>query len=619
MASLSVPVLTLFLCILFSGSSAKSYQKGEDIPTHFDSLLSNRTQIPFYFEDRLPFFNVSRCDDQPGLGERIIGRSCTRTPLKFRVLVESHCSVFGSGSVSREDVSKLNFLIDNNYAVQLYVDDFLVGVAHDDNIDPGFQLGTATAGLENQPVEYILYNHWDFKFLYRTHANETSGEWHEIVGVVVEPVSRSYLAHADQADLCLRFGSTGHFSLGEGENTTSTRHMYPITYSVSWELTNRTAHELFESYYESEPAVKFLLLNNLLLTALVTTCFVIILIRTLHINVSTLCCGRVQQNDINEIVEYVSWKLLHGDVFRPPENRLAFAVCIGSGVQLLLAAVVTVILGAVGFFTPANHGAHVTVLLTTYVLMSAIGGFVSTRIYADLDGQNWKRVTALTVLVFPLFFLLLFLIVQIILNSNGSSAALHSDIFFIFAVWLFLLAPMTFLGGFAASRKSPYNPPILPNPIPRDIPKKEWYKSTWFVIVVLSLIPSVTILFASHTLLEAIWSHEYFYYYGYLLAEVFLTMVVTAEICIMGSFALLCMEDFRWWWPSFLIGSFSGVWVFLYCLYYGSAWTNPSTTGASVLYLLVCVLLCTAYALMSGAIGFYGTYSFVKAIYNEKN
>lgn len=43
----------------------------------------------------------------------------------------------------------------------------------------------------------------------------------------------------------------------------------------------------------------------------------------------------------DDIKEEFGWKLVHGDVFRPPRKGMLLAVFVGSGVQVLFMTVVT--------------------------------------------------------------------------------------------------------------------------------------------------------------------------------------------------------------------------------------------------------------------------------------
>lgn len=45
---------------------------------------------------------------------------------------------------------------------------------------------------------------------------------------------------------------------------------------------------------------------------------------------------------IDDMMEETGWKLVHGDVFRPPPKRMLFAAVIGSGIQVFLMALITI-------------------------------------------------------------------------------------------------------------------------------------------------------------------------------------------------------------------------------------------------------------------------------------
>lgn len=45
---------------------------------------------------------------------------------------------------------------------------------------------------------------------------------------------------------------------------------------------------------------------------------------------------------IDDALEETGWKLVHGDVFRPPRNSRVFAAVIGSGIQIFFMALITI-------------------------------------------------------------------------------------------------------------------------------------------------------------------------------------------------------------------------------------------------------------------------------------
>ena len=56
-------------------------------------------------------------------------------------------------------------------------------------------------------------------------------------------------------------------------------------------------------------------------------------------------------DDLEESMEETGWKLVHGDVFRTPNNNRLFASIIGSGVQIFCMMAITIFFAMLGTFT----------------------------------------------------------------------------------------------------------------------------------------------------------------------------------------------------------------------------------------------------------------------------
>lgn len=54
--------------------------------------------------------------------------------------------------------------------------------------------------------------------------------------------------------------------------------------------------------------------------------------------------------NIEDMIEETGWKLVHGDVFRPPPKRMLFAAVIGSGIQIFLMSLITICKSASSFY-----------------------------------------------------------------------------------------------------------------------------------------------------------------------------------------------------------------------------------------------------------------------------
>ena len=80
--------------------------------------------------------------------------------------------------------------------------------------------------------------------------------------------------------------------------------------------------------------------------------------------------------------EETGWKLVHADVFRPPtEYPMLFCVLVGTGMQLVISAMFLILFSALGFLSPANRGSLMIGVLLIYVLLGAVAGFTSARLY----------------------------------------------------------------------------------------------------------------------------------------------------------------------------------------------------------------------------------------------
>lgn len=62
----------------------------------------------------------------------------------------------------------------------------------------------------------------------------------------------------------------------------------------------------------------------------------------------------LQAEEKEEAQEEFGWKLVHGDVFRPPPRAMLLSIFVGNGVQLILMALVTLFFACLGFLSPGK-------------------------------------------------------------------------------------------------------------------------------------------------------------------------------------------------------------------------------------------------------------------------
>ena len=94
-------------------------------------------------------------------------------------------------------------------------------------------------------------------------------------------------------------------------------------------------------------------------------------------------------------------------------------------------------------------------MIVLYALTSFIGGFVGARLYRQFDGLNWVWNTVLTALVFPAPLMCIFMWVNTVAWSRGSSAALPwHTVMIIAALYALVSFPLTVIGAIAGRNLS---------------------------------------------------------------------------------------------------------------------------------------------------------------------
>ena len=111
--------------------------------------------------------------------------------------------------------------------------------------------------------------------------------------------------------------------------------------------------------------LQFSIINSLMIVLFLTGMVAMIMMRTLHRDFNRY--NAVEATD--DVEEETGWKLVHGDVFRPPRAPMMLAVLIGTGVQTFTMVTITMIFAVLGFLSPANRGGLMTAALLLFVFM----------------------------------------------------------------------------------------------------------------------------------------------------------------------------------------------------------------------------------------------------------
>jgi transmembrane 9 superfamily member 2/4 len=212
---------------------------------------------------------------------------------------------------------------------------------------------------------------------------------------------------------------------------------------------------------------------------------------------------------VEDAAEETGWKLVHGDVFRPPKGffgPMFLSVFVGSGAQIIGMTVTVMVFAVLGFLSPANRGGLLTSMLLLFVFCGSVGGFFAARLYKMFHGKAWKRNTVLTAVTYPGAVALVAFIVNFFVWGQGSSAAIpFGTMFAVLVLWFGVSMPLVFLGAYFGFKKDEIKHPVRVNQIPRQVPPQPWYLNPFASVLVGGVLPFGAVFIELFFIMSNIW------------------------------------------------------------------------------------------------------------------
>lgn len=220
--------------------------------------------------------------------------------------------------------------IDDEYRVHWMIDNLPVGtyMTTATSNEPVFTRGYPVGFHDEKHTKHYLYNHIRIVIQYHDDADPIDGveSSTKIVGFRVEPMSIKHNWEGSEFKPGQTVLSTCN-AMTPPKNTPQTYQSVDktdtvvFTYDVYWEKSSVEWSERWDAYLNANaPNDKvhwFSITNSIMIVLFLTVMIAMILIRTLRKDIA-------QYNDpssIEEAKEESGWKLVHGDVFRPPSTQ----------------------------------------------------------------------------------------------------------------------------------------------------------------------------------------------------------------------------------------------------------------------------------------------------------
>ncbi|CAJ0944442.1 unnamed protein product, partial [Mesorhabditis belari] len=603
------------------GVAPVEFAERDSIEVKGIKLTSTKTVIPYEYY-ALPFCRPKGKlhYNSENIGELLRGDRIVNTPLEFKMAVNVSCASSCVDSteitLTKEQSAELMSRIREDYHVHLLVDNLPVSTrlelrGNDESAVPeiyydiGYKLGTI-----GDKGEVILHNHLDFVLKYHKQAGP-DGVKYRVVGFEVHPRSIDASKFGDDST-CVDDHNAKPLILKDTEDKKS----FHWTYTLHWEQSDIP----WASRWDVLLSIKgtdihwFSILNSIIVIISLSGFLSISIVRTLRRDITQY--NRLEEED--DTLEETGWKLVHGDVFRPPRHQMILVNMVGTGIQLIGMAAVTIACATLGMLSPSSRGSLTSASLVLYCLMGLFAGYHAGRLYKTMKGRNPIRCAVQTGFLFPSMILGGGFIINFFLISKNSSGAVpFGTMVVLLLMWFGIDLPLVFIGFYFGYRKHGYTHPVRTNQIPRQVPEQPWFLQSLPATLLAGILPFGAMFIELFFIFSALWENQFYYLFGFLMIVSVILAISTAQISIVATYFQLCAENYRWWWRSFYISAGSAIYVMLYALFYYYTKLNIVGFVPTVLYFSYSFLMALTLWFMTGTIGFYAAYYFLCKIYGS--
>ncbi|PIA47107.1 hypothetical protein AQUCO_01400066v1 [Aquilegia coerulea] len=469
--SISVLVVLLFIVVpqTFAVDSDHKYQQEEAVTLWVNKVGPYNNPQETYNYYSLPFCQPpgNAAHKWGGLGEVLGGNELIDSQIEIKFGKNVDKSSICELELDAAKVKQFKDAIENTYWFEFFIDDLplwgFVGELHPD---------------KNNDNKHVLYTHKTINVKY----------------------------HGDQII---------HVNLTqESPKPLEVGKTLEMTYSVRWVPTNITFERRFDVYLDypffEHQIHWFSIFNSFMMVIFLTGLVSMILMRTLRNDYAKYAR---EDDDLETLERDVSeesgWKLVHGDVFRPPRNLVILSAVVGTGAQLAMLILLVILLAIIGMLY-VGRGAIVTTFIVCYALTSFISGYVSGGLYSRSGGKKWIKSMILTASLFPFLCFGIGFVLNTIAIFYGSLAAIpFGTMVVVFVIWAFISFPLALLGTVVGRNWSGApNNPCRVKTIPRPIPEKKWYLTPSVVSLMGGLLPFGSIFIEMYFVFTSFWNYK---------------------------------------------------------------------------------------------------------------
>ncbi|KAK2398920.1 Transmembrane 9 super member 8 [Trifolium repens] len=620
-------LLLLFIngshCFYLPGVAPQDFQKGDLLQVKVNKLSSTKTQLPYTYYS-LPYCAPEKIvDSAENLGEVLRGDRIENSRYVFKMREPQMCNIVCKLKLDAKTTKAFKEKIDDEYRVNMILDNLplVVPIKRVDQDSTVYQLGFHV-GLKGQysgskEEKFFIHNHLAFTVKYHRDSLTESAR---IVGFEVKPfsVKHEYEGKWDEKTRLTTCDPHAKHTVVNSNTPQEVEEGKEIifTYDVEFQESDVKWASRWDAYLlmNDDQIHWFSIVNSCMIVLFLSGMVAMIMLRTLYRDISKYNELETQE----EAQEETGWKLVHGDVFRPPNNSDLLCVYVGTGVQFFGMILVTMLFAVLGFLSPSNRGGLMTAMLLLFVFMGLFAGYASARLYKMFKGTEWKKISLRTAVMFPATVSAIFFVLNgLIWGQKSSGAVPFGTMFALIFLWFGISVPLVFVGGYIGFRKPAIENPVKTNKIPRQIPEQAWYMNSAFSVLIGGILPFGAVFIELFFILTSIWLNQFYYIFGFLFLVFVILVITCAEITVVLCYFQLCSEDYLWWWRSYLTSGSSALYLFLYATFYFFTKLEITKLVSAILYFGYMLIASYAFFVVTGTIGFYACFWFTRLIYSS--
>jgi len=618
-ATLTLALLGAARAFYLPGVAPREYANGDKVEINVHKLSSPKTHLPY------DYYSLAFCRPEEtvhaaeNLGEVMTGAVIQNSVYDI-YMGKSEFKIACRSVLSKPQKQALSQRVRQDYRVHMIMDNLpaatkmiaeLPDGSKKDMYDRGFRLGFLGSkdipGTE--PGKPYVNNH--LRFIVKYHKSELyAGS--RIVGFEVEAYS---VKHS--------YDGTWHDKEPKLTSVPLRPDLPPMpawapevifTYDVVWEYSDIAWASRWDLYlYMGDDQVHwFSILNSLVIVLLLSGIVAMIMVRTLRRDLAEY--NSIEEKE--ELLEESGWKLVHADVLRAPPNATLLATSVGTGMQLLCMAFISIACAMLGFLSPANRGSMLTVSMLLFVLMGSVAGYTSAVTYKAFKGVHWKALTLLTAFLYPgITFGIFFFLNFFVWGKASSGAVPFTTMFALLCMWFLVSFPLVWVGVWLGYRRTLAEAPVKTNMVPRVIPSQAWYLNLLFTMLVGGILPFGAVFIELYFIMSSVWLQRFYYVFGFLALVLLILLITCGEMAIVLSYFQLCNENYMWQWRSFLNTGSAGVFLFGYSFVYFSSTLEIMGFVSTMLYFTYMFVASMLFTLVTGTVGFFASWWFVLQIY----